>query len=343
MNKIIIIGPIFKNETGYIGEGAKLYYKLKEEGYDVITKSAIKNKALRFLDILWFCVFSLRKTDIVLLQSYGLLAFIMEDAVTRICKWKNIPLILTLHGGAFVEFYKKYPNWVKKVLSRADQITTPSLFLQKNLSELNVSITHLPNFIDLSRFKNSTVLRKKNSILWVRGFHEIYNPELAIEIMKQLALLNCNATLTMIGKDQGLKEKCETLAKANGLENAITFHNYIDNSELPNYYQTNKVFLNTTRYESFGVSLIEAASCGLPSVSTNPGEIPYLWTNGVDMVICERSPKVMAKEIQRLFIDEEYYNAIVNAALIKSKAYSWDKTGPIWNSIIKKHKKTCAE
>lgn len=342
-NRVIIIGPIFRSQTGFIGEGAKLYYKLQIEGYQVRVKSPIKNKLLRFLDILFYCIFCLKKNDVVLLQSYGLLAFYMEDAVSRICKYKNIPIVFTLHGGAFGEFYQNHKNWVTKTLKRANHITTPSMFLIDQLKELELPIAHLPNFIDLDRFKYNFETKVIHSLLWVRGFHEIYHPELAIETVEKLVPLFPDIHLTMIGKDQGLKTKCKELIKSKNLEKHITLLGYVDNKELSNYYNTHQVFLNTTRYESFGVSLIEAAACGLPIVSTKVGEIPYLWEDQKEMILSERNPQSFADAVAYLLQNPIKTKEIIESARVKTLSFSWEEVGPKWKNIINKMNSTCAE
>jgi glycosyltransferase involved in cell wall biosynthesis len=342
-NRVIIIGPIFKNETGYIGEGAKLYYQLKLEGYQVKVKSHIKNKLIRFLDILFFCFFLMKKNDVVLLQSYGLLAFYMEDAVVRICNMKGIPIVLTIHGGAFGEFYQKNKKRVSTTLKKATVITTPSLFLKDQLSELKLDIKHLPNFINLEKFQNISSPKIQHSILWIRGFHKIYHPELAIEVVKKLKEDFPNIKLTMIGKDQGSKGNCLEMVQQNNLTQNISFPGYINNHELVAYYNTHQVFLNTTRYESFGVSLIEAAACGIPIVSTSAGEIPYIWEHEKDILLSERNPQRIAEEIASLLNNKKKCDCIAKSAVKKAQQYTWKTIGPKWNTIIKEITSTCVE
>lgn len=340
-NRVIIIGPIFKNETGYIGEGAKLYYQLKLEGYEVKVKSHIKNKLIRFLDILFFCTFLTKKGDLVLLQSYGLLAFYMEDAVSRICMIKGIPIVFTLHGGAFGEFYQKNKKWVSNTLKRAIVITTPSLYLKDQLSELKLEIKHLPNFINLEKFQNISSPEIQHSVLWIRGFHEIYHPELAIEVVKKIKEDFPNIKLTMIGKDLGSKGHCLEMVQQNNLTQNISFLGYINNHELVAYYNTHQVFLNTTRYESFGVSLMEAAACGIPIVSTSVGEIPYIWEHQKDILLSERDPQKIAEAIALLFNNQVLSDNLAKSAMEKAQQYTWNNIGPKWIKIIKEL--TCAE
>jgi glycosyltransferase involved in cell wall biosynthesis len=67
----------------------------------------------------------------------------------------------------------------------------------------------------------------------------------------------------------------------------ITFTGPINNTELPAYYSSHSVFLNTTSYESFGMAVLEAAACGIPTVSTPVGEIPLLWKAGEEIMLTD--------------------------------------------------------
>lgn len=337
-NGILIVGPIFNTPSGPSGPGGILYKRLKAEKKLVFRKSAFKGKLLRMLDTISFALFKSHKYDIILLQSFGLLAFVMEDLISKIAKILDKKIAFTLHGGAFLEFYQRYPKWVTRVLKRANIINTPSLYLQKTFEALGFQVEYMPNFIDLSKFQFKRDVTHKHSLLWVRGFHDIYNPELAIEIVEKLKLSYPNITLTMIGPDKGLLSTCKALIQSKGLQDNVIILGYISNDLLYKYYQTHQIFLTTTRYESFGVAIIEAASCGIPCVSTKVGEIPYLWQDGYDMILCERDAADFANKIGELFENVKLRNKISLNAKVTAEKFTWEKIRPLWIDTINRLK-----
>ena len=129
-DKVLIVGPIFNTQAGPSGQGGALYMRLKNYGVAVNKASHYRNKVLRIMHSV-IAVLQFWKYDIIHLQSFGLLAFVMEDAVSKISHVIGKPVIFTLHGGAFFEFYERHPSWIKRVLSRATVITTPSNFLKR--------------------------------------------------------------------------------------------------------------------------------------------------------------------------------------------------------------------
>ena len=145
----------------------------------------------------------------------------------------------------------------------------------------------MPNSIDLEKFpfKRDTV--KKHSLLWVRAFTNIYNPEIPVRILHELRKLFPDVYLTMVGPDKGTLREVEALINRLDLEDHINITGPIPNEELRKYYQSHSVYLNTTSFESFGVAVLEAASCGMPIVSNSVGEIPLIWEDGKNILLVE--------------------------------------------------------
>ena len=82
VTSILVIGPIFDMPSGLSGQGGKLNSKLNINLPGVLKVSRFRNKVIRIIDTLCAVIFKKNKYDIILLQSFGLLTFIMEDAVS---------------------------------------------------------------------------------------------------------------------------------------------------------------------------------------------------------------------------------------------------------------------
>ena len=333
--RILIIGPIFDSNSGPVGPGGFLYTKLKEKGYTVIKTSHFRNKILRMFHSL-YSVLDYEKYDLILLQSYGLLAFFMEDFVSRIAFLLKKPIVFTLHGGAFHEFYEKYPNWVNKVLSRATTITSPSMFIKSYFENIGYDIIYIPNSIDMTIFEEKRNV-KNFSLLWVRAFQDIYNPQLAIISFSKILPKFPDACLTMVGPDKGELENCKKLIAKLNLESQITITGFIPNHELPILFNSHHVYLNTTKYESFGVALIEAGSCGIPCVSTSVGEIPLIWKDKYNILLSDQSANMFSQKIEMLLTDEQLYKSISLNCKSNVKKYDWDVIYQSWKELINKN------
>ena len=66
--------------------------------------------------------------------------------------------------------------------------------------------------------------------------------------------------------------------KKNSLEKNITFHGFVNGEEKKKLFEKSHLFLFPTKYENeaFPLSILEAFSYGLPTISTDEGSIPYI-------------------------------------------------------------------
>jgi glycosyltransferase involved in cell wall biosynthesis len=311
-----------------------LFTKLKDDGYSIIKRSAFKNILLRYVDTVLAVLFL--KYDILFIQGFALRAFYLESVICKIGKIKGKKVIYNIHGGAFPEFYKRNTLWCNSVLSIVDKIVTPSHYIQAFLVSKNYEVECIPNFIEFNKFPYKWQDRGLCNLLWVRSFHDIYKPELAIQVMKKLVNQYPEITLTMVGPDQGNMQHCKQLISKFNLDKSIKVIGVIPNNELNELYSSHLIFITTTSYESFGVSLIEAAASGIPMVSTNVGEIPYIWKDKKNMLIVEdNNVELFSDAIMNLIEDSNLREKLSNNARKVAEQYNWEHIRTKWIKILK--------
>ena len=66
--------------------------------------------------------------------------------------------------------------------------------------------------------------------------------------------------------------------KTNHLEDTVTFHGFVNGNEKKELFENSQLFIFPTRYENeaFPLSILEAFSYGLPTLSTDEGSIPFI-------------------------------------------------------------------
>lgn len=306
---------------------------LPKESFSVRLTSRKQNQVLRLLEIIKVCLFgSYHKIQI---DTYSGKAFIIAEVASFIARLRGIKPILTLHGGMLPEFYQKNDTLIKKVFNRASSIQTPSLYLKEFFQQNGIHIKYLPNPIYLENFQYNRDNVKPQSLLWVRAFTPIYNPDLAVKTLFEVQKQYPGTTLTMVGPDKGLLSKTKELINKLGLNTSINIVGPVNNDQLYKYYQAHEVFLNTTSYESFGVAVAEAAACGIPIVSTKVGEIPYLWQHGENMLQVDGfDAKKFADEVIKLFETKELALRISKNARIKAETFDWEKIKLKWQELL---------
>jgi glycosyltransferase involved in cell wall biosynthesis len=216
------------------------------------------------------------RLDALILECYGGPSFVVEDAASLVASRARLPLVMHLHGGAMPTFMARHPRWTRRVLGRAHALVTPSPFLAAAVEPYGVSARVIPNVIDLNAypFRLRTVPRPR--LLWMRSFHELYNPLLAVRVLALVRERLPEATLVMAGQEKGLGAATRAEAERLGLGGAIRFPGFLGPDSKLREGDAADVFLNTNRVDNAPVALLEAAAMGLPIVSTDVGGVRYL-------------------------------------------------------------------
>ena len=202
MIRILFIGSFLSKKCGTLGVSENIARQLQSKNLRIRLASSYNNKNLRLLSILAASL-TLRY-DIMHIDTFSGNAFRIAEVASTIAGFRKKRIILTLHGGKLPEFYLQYSERVKRVLNRAERVQTPSKYLQAFFEQQSIDIRYLPNSIDLSKFPYSRFSVKPKSLLWVRAFTAIYNPDLAVKALFEIRKTFPDSTLTMIGPDKGL-------------------------------------------------------------------------------------------------------------------------------------------
>lgn len=311
--------------------------RLAGAGWGVITTSRQENKVLRLLDMLQTILFKRKQYALAQIDVFSGAAFTFARSCAWLLRLLKKPYVLTLHGGGLPVFARKHPDRIKRLLSTASAVTTPSPFLQVSLADFRNDILCIPNPVQISSMGYRKRAHLTPNLIWIRAFHEIYNPGLAVRMIKILSQSMPECKLTMIGPDKGdgSFEKVLLLTHEFGLDNQIRVLPGIPSSEVPVLLDTADIFINTTNYDTFPRSLIEAMACGLCVVSTNVGGIPWLVNNGQEgFLVSPDDPQVMADAVLSLLNNPELAERISTQARQKAETLDWSAILPQWEALL---------
>ncbi|MGD9629033.1 MAG: glycosyltransferase family 4 protein [Pyrinomonadaceae bacterium] len=271
----------------------------------------------------------------MIIEAYSGPAFILADAATFLAKIFNIPSILVLHGGNLPEFTERYPGWVRRVLGRARILVAPSNFLAEKLSVFGIRSRIIPNVIDLSKYEYRTRVEVSPKLLWMRAFHEIYNPRMAIEVFDSLRKKYPDASLVMAGVDKGLEAEIKKMAADLGLSEAIRFPGFLDHQAKIREFSHADIFLNTNHIDNMPVAVLEACAMGLPVVVTSVGGIPYLLQNGrTGLLVPDDDVEAMVGAIASLLENSDLARDLsVNGRELADRS-SWENVRPQWEELF---------
>jgi len=120
---------------------------LEEEGFKVYIASSVKNKVVRFLDMLCSTFLKARKVSFVLIDTYSTQNFYYAVAIAKLCRLLKAPYIPILHGGNLALRLSNNPKVSRKLFSGAKYCVSPSLFLLDVFKEAGINNVHYMGLI----------------------------------------------------------------------------------------------------------------------------------------------------------------------------------------------------
>ena len=315
---------------------------LDSDDIRVYTSSDKKNKCLRLLDMIYFFFRNKNGTTTVLIDTYSTLNFWYAAVIALLSYLSNIKYIPILHGGKLPEWLDASPTISKKIFTNSAINVAPSEYICKAFRErgyANTVVIH--NFIDETKYRATR--RKKivvPKLLWVRSFSPIYNPIMALMLLKELKKKYPDATLLMVGGCNGGKEclnMVQSKAEELGLASSVEFTGKLSKNEWHARSEECNIFINTTNADNQPVSVIEAMALGLPVISTNVGGIPYIITNEVDGMLVEPNDvKAMAECVNKLINDVAFLNDVTDMSIKRVQSFYSSSVKEEWKNLLYK-------
>jgi glycosyltransferase involved in cell wall biosynthesis len=247
------------------------------------------------------------------------------------------PYVLTLHGGNLPAFARNKDNRVRRLLRRASAVTAPSAYLFEQMRQYRQDIILLPNPLTVTKYTFRHRQHLSPNLVWLRAFHDIYNPSLAVRVVAILAKEFPAVRLVMVGPDMcdGSRESVMDLAVKLGVDDRVTCTGQVSKDEIPQWLQKGDIFLNTTRVDNTPVSVLEAMASGLCIISTNVGGIPYMLKDESNaLLVPSDDHAAMAKAARRLLTEDGLAERLSGNAHRKADQFDWSNVLPRWERLF---------
>ncbi len=210
-----------------------------------------------------------------------------------VAKELGIPLVITTHGGdAYTRpAQSRIQNRAcRKAIINSDRVISVSKWLSgfvKKLGALDEQLEVIPNVVDRTIFsmQDSTECRKTLSlpidnriVLYVGNLVPIKGLDYLIRAFSAVTLKAPDAKLYLVGKGTQ-REALIQLRDELGLADSVHLVGSKPHDQLPYWFNAADLFVLPSIKEGLGTVLLEAMSCGRPSVASDAGGIPEILTD----------------------------------------------------------------
>jgi len=240
-------------------------------------------------------------------SSYGFLARI-----------SNIKYILSVWGSDVIDFPNKsilHKILIKKNLKKASIIFATSDYLKEVTGKLvqgrNIIVT--PFGVNTELFKPIPVQKKDGiTIGCVKSLLYIYGIDVLIKAFSIVKKKHKDLTLKLLIVGEGsYKSALCLLVDELKISDDVIFQPFTPNENLPAVYSKIDIFANLSRYESFGVSVLEASASEIPVIATGKGGLVETVIDGVTGLLVEvENVEQKAESMERLILDKELRKAL---------------------------------
>lgn len=334
---LLLIGSFLSSEGENPAVGEALASRLREDGWQVITTSHKRPRIARLIDMLTTVWARRRDYRLACVEVYSGPAFLWAEAVCRVLRAIRKPYILALHGGNLPSFARHQPKRVGRLLKSAEAVAAPSRYLMEEMGVYRDDILLIPNPLDLAQYPFRVREKPEPLLIWLRAFHSLYNPRMAVRAVAALCKDIPEASLVMIGPDKGdgSLQTIRELAARLGVIDRIRFIPGIPKREVPEWLAQADLFINTTNTDNTPVSVMEAMACGLCVISTNVGGIPYLLEDGKDALLVSADDDAgMAKAVRRILGESGLAARLSQSGRLKAGEFDWPVILPHWKDMF---------
>jgi glycosyltransferase involved in cell wall biosynthesis len=265
------------------------------------------------------------------------------------CWTFSCPIVLTIHDVIPLIFPEHYMQtglkhrMLFRLARRADHILSPSEHSRRDVHRLlripldRITVTHEaaddrfqpaddPARVDevIHRYGISGPY-----ILYVGGFTKRdprKNVRQLVEVYRELRTEGFEKVrLVLAGKLGDYSRALMQEMGGFGCESGVVFTDYVEADDLPYLYNGASCFVFPSSYEGFGLPVLEAISCGTPTIAYRNSSIPEV-LGDAGVLIDGREPRQLLEAIRTVLTHEGLSRGLRAKGIEQAKRFNWEET-----------------
>jgi glycosyltransferase involved in cell wall biosynthesis len=241
------------------------------------------------------------------------------------------PSVVTVHDLSFERMPSLmgprdrllFRTFVPRSARHADRVLTVSEQSKQDLVEgygiPEKKIVVTPNGVDPIFRPDGVAPEQPPYILFVGGIQPRKDPLSAIEA---LALLNGDLRLVLVGAEKRGGQDVRRALRRLGLERRVELAGHVEHEQLAHLYRGAVCLVFPSRYEGFGLPVLEAMASGTPVVAAAAGAVPEV-AGDAAILVEPGDPEAIATGVEQALAERDRF---VAAGLERARLFSWTET-----------------
>ncbi len=266
--------------------------------------------------------------------------------------------VLTIHDVQHEDLPQNYPPFERLVFARlfrrsarsAAQILTVSEHTKRRIEAVysippdRITVTYEaadPRFF--ARVSPEIVTRMREQyglgaryILAVGQLHPHKNLDVLLDAFARLRETTAAPVqLALVGQPRGAAGALEGRIRAAGLGGEVILTGWVPDADLPALYQGTAVFALPSRYEGFGLPVLEAMASGAPVVTTTATALPEV-AGGAALLVEPDDAAGLAGALGQVLGDAGLREGMVGRGRERAAQFTWRKTAELTLSVLRR-------
>ena len=270
----------------------------------------------------------------------------------------KVPKVSMVHDIAFLRnpldvsprIRRFYAKWMPRFIKEADHIITVSAFSKKeliagyDLKPDKVSVVYngvSPSFRPVSEdVKNEVRLKYFDGcpfFLYLGAIHPRKNLSTLIRAFEKFKNMNkSDYCLVIAGRPSWYTREIFQAAENSRFRNDIHLTGFVEDEAARNFIASAEALVYPSRYEGFGLPVIEAMASGTPVICSQVASLPEV-AGDAALYFNPGESDELADLLDRIRTDKEIRSQLVTAGFERIKRFSWDEASASIYEILHRY------
>jgi phosphatidyl-myo-inositol dimannoside synthase len=267
-------------------------------------------------------------------------------AVARYVHWRTgLPYMVWVSGpdipGYELRYRWLYP-FLKPLLRTVWRCATPLIAKCReevdliHQSDRQVSVTIIPNGVDLSAFRPGAPIPDEGSLklICVARLIERKGQQHLIEAVRRLRDSGLDIIVNLVGTGDSLSAY-RALAQRLHVAHCVNFVGYVPREEIPQHYAAAHVFVLPSYYEGMALAAVEALGAGLPLVLTRTGGTADVLEEGVNgFTFAWADVDALTAHLRCLATNRTLARQMGYASRLRAERFGWESIAATYRQLF---------
>lgn len=278
---------------------------------------------------------------------HGLWANLTGLAAAMTALRHRVPSVVSVCGGEFVAIpdigyggglSRGSRSMARTATRLASAVTVATSWMSQHVVEHGGRVAEVvPLGADTSVFRNTDGPTIINRLVHIGNLNRVKDQDMLLHAVVRVLGPHADATLDIAGLDT-LDGELQRLATTLGIDQQVRFHGYLQPPQLAAMLAGSAIHVLSSRHDAGPVGVLEAASCGVPTVGTSVGHVADFaaMPEPAAVAVAGRQPEVLAAAIIALLSDDPRRQALARRAQAWAVAHDSRHTSRSFESLYRR-------